>query len=136
MHSTKVFQKLASLVDARLRCEQNGNKEWRFRHTCAIEILAKEYLPRGSGFDSDTTVDLDASTGEKLVLRTSFHHHGEHGYEGWTEHTVTVRPSFVFTLDMKISGRNRNEIKDYMHDVFHDALTLEYRPEDHEQASA
>jgi hypothetical protein len=46
-------------------------------------------------------------------------------YDGWTEHTLTVRPSLAFGIDLKFSGRNRNQIKDYLHEVFHEALTHE-----------
>jgi hypothetical protein len=45
-------------------------------------------------------------------------------YDGWTDHIVIVSPSFD-GIDIKISGRNRNDIKDYLHDVFHAALTEE-----------
>jgi hypothetical protein len=44
-------------------------------------------------------------------------------YDGWTEHTVVVTPSLAFGINIRITGRNRNDIKDYLHDVFHEALT-------------
>ena len=60
------------------------------------------------------------STPDKLVFYTSFHHMNDNGfYDGWTEHTVTVRPSLQFGFNMKISGQNRNEIKYHLHDVFY-----------------
>jgi hypothetical protein len=46
-------------------------------------------------------------------------------YDGWTEHTITVTPSFIGSMNIKISGRDRNQIKDYLHDVFSTALTEE-----------
>lgn len=45
-------------------------------------------------------------------------------YVGWTEHTITVTPSFI-GLNVKVSGRNRNEIKDYIADHFSDCLETE-----------
>ena len=45
-------------------------------------------------------------------------------YDGWTEHTVTVTPSFS-GFNMRISGRNRNDIKDHMHETFYSALHTE-----------
>ena len=98
---------LAGLMAARKNCEESGNDEWLDRHTRRAEDLAKEHLPSGSGFDSDTTLDLATSTSEKLVFNTSFHHMNDVGmYDGWTEHKVTVRASlaFGFTLSINITA--------------------------------
>ena len=114
---------LASKIDARLRCLKNGN-EWADKHEDMIVALVREHMPSGSGFDSGTTMDLDVSTGEKLVFLTSFHHMNDVGmYDGWTEHAVTVRPSLVHGFLLTISGRDRRGIKDYMHEIFHVALS-------------
>lgn len=80
------------------------------------------HAPHGSGFDNGTMLDFDKSGGAKLVFTTAFHHMTEHGYySGWTEHTVTVTPAFD-GFDLKISGRDRNDIKDYIADVFNTFL--------------
>lgn len=44
-------------------------------------------------------------------------------YDGWTSYRVTVYPSFVYGLDIRISGRDRNGIKELIRTRFHDALT-------------
>lgn len=91
-----------------------------------IRELVEEHMPRGSGIDAGTSLDFAKSTPEKLVFDTSFHHMNEVGYyDGWTEHVVTVRPTFDSGFDLTISGRNRNQIKDYLHDVFTAALRAE-----------
>lgn len=46
-------------------------------------------------------------------------------YDGWTEHTITVRADLAHGFKISISGRNRNEIKDYLHEVFSDCLETE-----------
>jgi hypothetical protein len=47
----------------------------------------------------------------------------QHGfYTGWTEHVVTVLPSLQYGFTLKISGRNHRGIKDYISEVFYDAL--------------
>ncbi len=80
--------------------------------------LLEKYLPGGSGFDNGTTLNVDKSTSQKLVFETAFHHMNEHGYyTKWTDHTVTVRPSFN-GLDIRVSGRNYNDIKDYIAECF------------------
>ena len=87
-----------------------------------LDWLEKQFLPSGSGFDSGTTIDRDVSCDTKVVLNTSYHHMNENGmYDGWTDHKVTVRPTF-HSPDITISGRNRNDIKDYMQNVFYDHL--------------
>ena len=79
----------------------------------------EDELPSGSGIDSGCKIDLDSSTSEKIVITFGFHHMNDGGYyDGWTEHKLTVKPSFLFGIDLKISGRDRNQIKDYLYDLF------------------
>ena len=68
-------------------------------------------------------MNLDKSSASKLVFETSFHHMSEHGYyTKWTDHTVTVRPAFQ-GLDIRVSGRNHGDIKDYIAECFYCCLT-------------
>jgi hypothetical protein len=114
----KLYQILASKIDARIRCDDNGNSEWFERHEEAIRKLTNE-LPHGSGIDGENEIDLGKSTGEKIVIHTSFHHMNENGmYDGWTDHTLTVRPSLIHGFTMSISGPNRNDIKEYLYETF------------------
>lgn len=85
-------------------------------------VYLNQYLPSGSGFDNGSTFNVEKSTSEKLVFNTSFHHMSEHGYyTQWTDHTVTVTPSF-YGLNIKVSGRNHNDIKDYIAECFDNIL--------------
>ena len=124
-----VAQILASLVQARQNCRGGRNPEWYERHERTIERVVKAYMPSGSGVDSGTQIDLDLSSVDKLVFYTSFHHMHESGmYDGWTEHTVRVRPAFDgFTIG--IGGRDRNEIKDHLTGIFDMALRYELTDE-------
>jgi hypothetical protein len=118
MTTKPLYHWIASTVDARLNCIKSGNTVWLGKHTDNLNQLTN-LLPSGSGINNGTQIDLDKSTGDKLVLHTAFHHMDEHGYyAGWTEHTVTVTASLIFTLDIRVSGRNRNEIKDYLAETF------------------
>ena len=82
------------------------------------EYISAEILPSGSGFNSGTRFDIDKSTMDKLVFHTSYHHMSEHGYyTKWTDHTVTVTPSF-HGFNIKVSGRNHNDIKEYIAESF------------------
>ena len=123
MNGLPFYEVLASAIKARLNCIQAQNDEWLERHTDTIKQLVDSFMPSGSGWDCGTKIDLDASHGEKLVFYGSFHHMNDVGYyDGWTEHTVVVTPSFS-GLNLRISGRNRNEIKDHLYEKFDCALT-------------
>jgi len=124
----KLYRQLASLVAARLNCMASGNDEWRDKHESEIERLAKEHLPSGGGFDLGTQIDLDKSHGNRLVFNTSFHHMNDAGmYDGWTSHQVQVVPDLQFGFDLKLKGRNRNDINEYIGEVFNLVLDEEVR---------
>lgn len=123
---TKLYVRLAELVAARDNCEKNGtvgSQEWHAKHTASAIALVREHMPSGSGWDNGTTLDFDRSTPDKLVLYGMYHHMTEGMYDGWTAHEITVRPSLVHGFTLTISGRNRNDIKDYLGDLFHECLT-------------
>lgn len=113
----KFYQQIASTLDARKRCEERGNEEWEQKHQETLDALMG-YAPSGSGIDKGIDL-LEGQCGpEKLVFSSDYHHMNEHGmYCGWTSHQVSVSPSF-HGFSLKVSGRNHNEIKDYLHDVF------------------
>lgn len=122
MQNRTVAIHLSSLLQSIENCRNSGNSEWLDKHETALETLVKNYLPSGSGFDSGTSFDAEESRPNKLVFHTSFHHMDEMGgYCGWTDHTVTVTPCFE-GFEISVSGRNRNDIKDYIVDVFNHAL--------------
>lgn len=81
--------------------------------------------PSGSGIDSGTQLDEDKSSANRLVFLMPFHHMNENGmYDGWTEHTCIVTPIFG-GFDVRITGRNRNGIKDYLGEVYQYWLSQE-----------
>ena len=119
----QIYSELALLIGARANCERTGNTAWHATHTERAEDIVKEFLPSGSGWNCGTNLDFDASTSEKLVFRGSWRHMDDFGgYAGWTEHTVTVRPSLQFGFVITISGCDRNGIKDYLSELFGCAL--------------
>lgn len=121
-----LFRQLAQSLAAMNNCRKNGNLDWIDKHKRNIEELVYQFMPRGSGVDNGTKFDFEKSTPEKLVFDFGYHHMDEHGfYDGWTEHTLTVLPSLQFGVDLKISGRNRNDIKDYLYDLFHHAISIQ-----------
>ena len=120
MDSYKFYSRIANLLVARNNCLSTKN-EFAISHEERLEQLVKDYLPRGSGFDSGTKFVWEESNRNKLVFATSFHHMDEDGYyDGWTEHKVIVTPDLLFGCNIKITGKNRNDIKEYMHACFSD----------------
>lgn len=119
----KLYQAIASSLQARENCIKAGNAEWRDRHEETLKAFQEE-LPSGSGIDNATQIDLDASRPERIVLNFAYHHMNDGGmYDGWTEHTAIITPSLAFGFNMRITGRDRNSIKEYLHDILYDALT-------------
>lgn len=120
-----VCQAIASAVQARLNCIDKQNDIWRLKHAKTIENLIHEYLPHGSGIDNGTTLDYSASDGNKLVFVCGYHHMDEWGgYTVWSHHTIVVTPAFD-GFDIRITGRNLNDIKEYLAYTYHYALSQE-----------
>jgi hypothetical protein len=143
-YSEPVVRQIGKAFDAYLNCCKGAEgvgpsetatrwKENAERWQETIESLVKDCLPSGSGFDAGTQFDWDKSKADRLVFNTSYHHMNDGGYyDGWTEHTITVTPSFVGMCDLKVSGRDRRSIKEYIAETFHNALTL--CPQDYTKA--
>ena len=127
MPNQTLAARAAALIVAIQNCQRpgfNGHPDYPEKHIEALEALALKHLPHGSGFDSGSTFDIDASSAECLVIRTSFHHMDENGfYCGWSHHVVRIRAHLAFGFVVRISGPNTREIKDYMGDVFYSALS-------------
>lgn len=123
---TTIIQTIASTLQAIRNCEKSDNNEWRYRHACKIEDICKNQLPHGSGFDSGTKFDFDASKPDRLVFHADYHHMNDGGYyDGWTEHQVIVTPSLAHGFNLRITGRDRRNIKEYIAETFNYALSVE-----------
>jgi hypothetical protein len=118
-----LYEVLSSCLLQRENCKAHWNEKYFEISTERILSLVKEYLPSGSGVDSGTTIDLEKSTSEKFVFQADFHHMDDFGsYAGWSEHTVTIKPSLFDKFTVSVSGRNRNDIKDHLAEMFYFAL--------------
>ncbi len=116
---TKLYAQLAMLICARLNCISKGNSEWEAKHEEQILSIVKDTAPSGSGIDCGTKINLDDSAPEKLVFDFSYHHMNDGGYyDGWTEHRLIVTPSLQFGCNLKITGKDRNDTKEYLHEVY------------------
>lgn len=88
------------------------------RNRDEIERVVKAYMPSGSGFDAGTQFNFDKSSESRLVFNVSFHHMNDSGmYDGWTDHTVIIESTFT-SPNVKVTGRDKRDIKDYIADCF------------------
>jgi len=127
MKTNTVIERLASLIVQNQNCVEAGNKEWEQKTREELNHIEKSVLPSGSGIDAGCTIDRQVSTDKCVVIVTSYHHMNENGmYDGWTQHVVKIRASFLHGMDISFSGPNRNQIKEYLHDVFYTALEAQY----------
>jgi len=122
----QLYQILSQTLDAAFNCERTGNIEWFGNHTLRLKVLVDKYMPSGSGFDAGTALDFEKQTPGQLRFSTSFHHMNDAGmYTAWTYHEIVITPNLAHGFDIRVSGRNRSDIKDYLADVFHHALSQE-----------
>lgn len=126
MNTKPLYQHFATALNALSNCIATGNTEWQSRHESSLEEMADSFMPSGSGIDCGTKMDVDESLRNptRLVFTFSYHHINDSGmYDGWTEHKLIVSPDLQSGFNMKITGRDRNSVKEYLYDVFHSALT-------------
>lgn len=128
----KIYQEIATLVDAYKRCLETGN-QYADTHIERLLKIEREYLPHGSGIDSGCGIDMQKSSGEKVVITFGYHFMDDNGmYAGWDEYRLTVKPSLVFGINMRIvcidrssEDRYRNYTKEYFYQLFDYALNQE-----------
>lgn len=112
-----IAQQLARCAHFKDRDVQREQDIWD-----GLESYVHKNCLSGSGFDDGTRLSA-TSTSKRLVFTTAFHHMDENGgYDGWTEHRVIVTPTFQ-GFDIRVTGRDRNGIKDYIGETFHHWLS-------------
>ena len=125
----KVYQEIADKIQAMRNCNKSGNGEWFTKHHDAIDDIIRKYAPSGSGFDAGTEFDVCTNVDhgkDRLIFETSFHHMDQNGYyREWTNHKIIVTPALARGFNMRITGQNRNDIKEYIAETFYQFLAQE-----------
>lgn len=105
-------------------CDWHKQVNDEFMPVCKDRLYKLEQmLPSGSGIDSGCKIDVENSSSDKVVILFSWHHMNENGfYDGWTDHKLIVKPKLWNSFDMRITGRDRNYIKEHLYDLFDSAL--------------
>lgn len=93
-----------------------------------IMKYVETYMPVGGDIE-DTRLVLAESTQNTLVFSCSFHHMNRNGfYDGYTYHKIKVMPSMLFEIDVRARGQNKNDVKDYLEEIFFYALVQSVKP--------
>ena len=115
---------LATVLNAYQNCISRKNAEWEEKHRDRLSSILSN-LPSGSGLDNGVQFDFINSNSNRLRFGFGFHHMDENGsYDGWTEHDMVIKPSFMGGFDIKISGIDKNGIKEYLYDTFNECFTF------------
>ena len=122
--SRPLYREMASTLQAINNCRKSANKEWEERHEKTLSDLCNA-LPSGSGIDCGTKLDRDACRPDRLVFTLSYHFMDENGfYCGWGDFVVYAKPSFD-GIELRITGRDKNQVKEMLYDLYRCALTQE-----------
>lgn len=117
MANWKVYQAIAHAI---------ANRKEMWAHDL-LDIIEKEYLPQGCGVECK--ILKDECREDRIVMWVVYHHMNENGFNvGWTYHKVFVTPSLRFGFDLKITGRNKDNVKEYLGDWLAHNLEREVNP--------
>lgn len=118
---TKLYKEIAQCFCA-YKNSLASNNGYAERWKDAIDKMVYENLVCGGGF-CNIHFDYEESRVDKLVIWFSYHHMNDAGfYVGWTDHKLIITPSLVNDIDMRITGRDKDDIKNYFYEVFDIAL--------------
>ncbi len=124
--TTTIAARIASLHGQFTRCQATNNTEWKHRSAAEIDLLVRDYLPHGSGVDNGVLFDYDKSRSARLVFNFGYHFMDDNGfYDGWGDFQCVVTADIESGYNVEIKGRNRRDIKDYLHEIFSYALGTE-----------
>jgi hypothetical protein len=117
----KVYQKMARLVD------WNPTGSYIISKNEQMEDLVKNYLPSGSGFDGDISID-EKSTDKKIILHVEYHHMNDNGfYDGWSTFKLIIVPSLAYDYSLVVKGET--VVKKYFYDgVFKNYIIDTFMP--------
>lgn len=124
----KVYQSLTQCLMAIRNCQAHDDNRPHWdamedMHRDRIAIICREHLPHGSGFDWGCSLDVDASSPERLVISCDWHKMNEGGYYcGRADYRAIVRASLAFDFELRIVGRDWQGVKDYIAETMRAAL--------------
>jgi len=125
---TKLISRIYRTLQAENNCKIANNSEWQKNHSYHLDELEK-LLPSGSGIDSGCKIDRTFKNNQVKIF-CDFHNMDENGYYcGWSRFIVVCKPEFD-GIDIKITGKDKYFVKDYLYDLFDTVLNeeIEFSP--------
>ena len=82
---------------------------------------------KSAGFyDAGCHINLPRSNENKIVIDFSYHFMDTNGfYAGWEDYTLYITPDLSNDFILRITGKDRNDIKEYLYQTFNYALRLD-----------
>jgi len=124
--NTKIYKILAS------KSQMLGNDTNYYSQVeSQIEKIMEEHFPKGSGFDSGCTLNLNNPNGINLIINIPYHCMNDDGYyDGWVYPSLMITPSLSQDYNMKLNwhgyrGKYKFLLSDYFYDVFAEVLEKE-----------
>ncbi len=115
----KLYQALPTAQQAVKRCTESQHQALESWEAYARKL--NNMLPSGSGFDAGCKIISCSDT--RLVISADFHHMDDNGYYcGWSEHTVIIEASLAHGFSLRVTGKNKRNIKEYLADTMHECL--------------
>ena len=108
----KLYQKIARVASQKNTPLKEKQLSW-----------LQELLPFGNGIEAVCVIPLK-STKKRIVIDT-YYWHPDYSDE-WTIYKVVITPSFEGEINIRITGKNEDNVKEYLHDIFRQALMKEY----------
>ena len=105
----KLYQKIARVASQK-NTIQKGEE---------LKELQK-YLPIVKGIEK--SVILLKSTENRIVIDTAYWHEL---LQEWTDHQIVVTPSFEGEINVRVTGKNVENIKSHLNHIFREALLKE-----------
>lgn len=119
---------LYQFIAMELKRRQSPNDNIRQDAIENLKHVEKNFLPSGSGIDNGCKIAVCKFTNEFKELEWfeisfGYHHMNDAGYyTNWTQHKLRIKPDWI-GFSMSISGNDQNQIKEYLYDTFHLALS-------------
>lgn len=109
---------LIQLIAKNCQWRKTVNEAYSGQCESRLDKLEAE-LPRGSGIDCGCKIDRENSGDKKVIITFDYHFMDDNGYyDGWGSFKLIVTPNLSSYPDMRITGRDRRQIKDYFYDLF------------------
>lgn len=124
----KAITLIAQHFDGWYRAVKESNNQRMDTNSVFIDRICDLVMPHGSGIDGNhAKLDFDRSKPNRLVFAPfDFHHMNDGGYyDGWSEHELIVSASLAHGYELKITGRDRNDVKEYLYQTIDYAITRE-----------